>query len=419
MLEPSALQPTSDSLSRVIDSYRSDILEFTKALVGIRSENPPGRAYRECAECIQNKLKELDLECKEIKVPRRGEDVAGTSELDRYCIQSSYGQGKKALYFHGHYDVVPASHESQFHPYVEAGKLIGRGSADMKGGLASMIYAVKAMKTCDIPLSGKLGLTIVPDEETGGLNGSEYLSTAGLLGKDGIGMITAEPSPSSDVVWNANRGAISLRVIVKGTPAHVGLHYQGVNAFELMLKVATRLQKHKTEVETRRTKFKIQPEAARRSILLMGGRCEGGTSFNLVPAECSFTVDRRINPEEDFEEEKQRLLSILDELRKENICLDVEILQEGRSSGCSEDSPIAQTLSGSIEQITGKRPVFELCPALLEIRFYADRGIPAFSYGPGLLSVSHGPKEYVDVNNLVACAKIYALTAARVLKDKS
>jgi acetylornithine deacetylase/succinyl-diaminopimelate desuccinylase-like protein len=287
----------------------------------------------------------------------------------------------------------------------------------MKGGLAAMVYAVKAVETCGLEVNGRLGLTIVPDEETGGLKGSQYLARTGVLGKDAIGMITPEPSPSSGVIWNANRGAISLRITVKGTPAHVGLHYEGVNAFELMLRVAGRLQELKREVETKRTKFRIQPEAAQQSILLMGGRCEGGTIFNLVPAECSFTVDRRINPEEDLETEKQKLLSVLDALREEGICLDVETLQEGRSSGSSEDSPIARILASSVEQITGKSPTFELCPGLCEIRFYAERGIPSFSYGPGLLSVSHGPSEFVNVPDILACAKIYAVTAARILSS--
>ena len=58
-----------------------------------------------------------------------------------------------------------------------------------------------------------------------------------------------------------------------------------------------------------------------------------------------------------------------------------------------------------------------MCPGLLEIRFYAERGIPAFAYGPGLLSVSHGPDEYVSVDRVVECAQIYALTAAQLLRS--
>ncbi len=70
------------------------------------------------------------------------------------------------------------------------------------------------------------------------------------------------------------------------------------------------------------------------------------------------------------------------------------MLQEGESSGISEDAPLAQVLAKHIEAITGQRLEFEMCPGLLEIRFYAKEGIPAFAYGPGLLSVSHGPGEF-------------------------
>ncbi len=65
--------------------------------------------------------------------------------------------------------------------------------------------------------------------------------------------------------------------------------------------------------------------------------------------------------------------------------------------------------------MTGRRARFELCPGLLETRFYAARSIPSFAYGPGLLSVSHGPRESVRVRDLAKCAAVYALTALRLL----
>src|SRR5262249_61110123 len=118
--------------------------------------------------------------------------------------------GPRPLLFHGRFDVVPASHPEQFRPYLKGGNLFGRGSSDMKGGLASMVYALKALKDCRVPLDGRVCLTVVPDEETGGQGGSQYLAGAGLLGRDGIGMLTAEPT--SGVVWNASRAAPSLPV---------------------------------------------------------------------------------------------------------------------------------------------------------------------------------------------------------------
>ena len=95
----------------------------------------------------------------------------------------------------------------------------------------------------------------------------------------------------------------------------------------------------------------------------------------------------------------------------------MEIFQEGASSGTSEEHPLARTLSRAIETVTGKPPVFEMCPGLLETRFYAQRDIPAFAYGPGLLSVSHGPNEFVPIQNLRDCAAVYALVAHAVLAE--
>jgi len=182
-----------------------------------------------------------------------------------------------------------------------------------------------------------------------------------------------------------------------------------------MLTVANALLKLKRKAEERTTKFKIEPEAARHSILLLGGRVEGGTNFNVVPGECSLTVDRRINPEEDFEIEKSILLGVLDKLRKDGIALKVETLQEGCPASSSEVNPVAGALSASIKEVQSKSPRFEMCPGLLETRFFARRGIPAYAYGPGMLSVSHGPDEYIQTESIFKCAEIYALTAVRLL----
>jgi acetylornithine deacetylase/succinyl-diaminopimelate desuccinylase-like protein len=72
-------------------------------------------------------------------------------------------------------------------------------------------------------------------------------------------------------------------------------------------------------------------------------------------------------------------------------------------------------LAESIKDASGEEARFELCPGILETRFYAVAGIPALACGPGLLTVSHGPKEFIKRKDLEACAVIYALTAARVL----
>ncbi len=378
-------------------------------LVAIPTENPPGKNYRACADLLENRLKQVGLDCERIAAPNQKND-GGEAPVS---LLAGYGRGERVLYFHGHYDVVPAQSPEQFQPVRKQHFLFGRGSCDMKGGIVAMLYAILALRECGAGLDGRIALVLVPNEETGGQGGSEWLATQGRLGRDGIGMLLAEPT--SGVVWSANRGAISLRVRVLGKSAHVGLQHQGENAFERMHEVVKRLQELKQEVERRSTKFNIGADQARQSILMLGGQSGGGTNFNVVPEECWFTIDRRINPEENLDEEKGRLIAVLESCRRDGIPVEWKVLQEGQSSACGGEERLGVALTHSVRAVTGEAPRFEMCPGLLEIRFYAAQGVPAYAYGPGLLSMAHGPNEYIDLRKMIECSAIYALAALDVL----
>jgi len=371
------------------------MLDLTKRLIAVPSENPPGNRYEECIRVLLSELDKLGFD----DVRREGE-----------CVLGHAGSGPRTLYFSGHYDVVPAQSRNQFEPRVEGHNLFGRGSSDMKSGLAAMIYAAAAARDEGLLKSGRIGIVLVPDEETAGPRGSRDLAVRGILGKDGIGMLT--PEPTGGVVWNANRGAITLRATLRGKPAHVGRQFEGINAFEHALPALARLAELKKEVELRKTDQNISPEAARRSILMLGGRVEGGTNFNVTPDSFSFTVDRRTNPEENFEVEARRLRDLLEGF-------EIETLQEERAAASSISDRLCATLARNIGRVTGMDPTFEMCPGLLETRFYAARGIPAFAFGPGLLTVSHGPNEFVPIRNIIQNALIYALTSADFFSEEA
>lgn len=409
-----------DAIRTWLSRRSEEMADSIARLVSIPTENPPGESYRKCAELLERMVREAGLACR--RFPRKPGEKDGSAG----CLLASHGAGEKTLYFHGHYDVVPAQSPQQFTPRRKKNFLFGRGSCDMKGGLVVMLYAIRALKECGVDLNGNVSLTLVCDEETGGARGSARLAKQGLLGRAGIGMLTAEPT--SGVIWNANRGAITLRIEVQGKSAHVGLQHKGENAFERMHAVVARLLELKREVEQRKTSHNAAADeddktegasvkrGPRHSILLVGGESGGGTNFNVVPERCWFTVDRRINPEEDFDTEKQRLIGVLEECSRAGIPLRWEVLQEGRSASCREEEALGRALARSVQAVTGHPAKFEMCPGLLELRFYAERGVPAYAYGPGLLSVAHGPEEYVDLRKVQNCAAIYALTAAELLE---
>jgi len=390
------MSSTRDTLIETLAAERDGMVDLTRDLIAIPSENPPGMHYHDALELLRSRLEALGFD---------------DTRIEGDCIVSFAGSGTRTVYFSGHYDVVPAQRRDQFTPRLHGKTIVGRGSSDMKSGLAAMTYAARALRELRLLENGRVGLVFVPDEETAGPRGSRYLAARELLGADGVGMLT--PEPTGGVVWNANRGAITLRVTARGKTAHVGRPHEGVNAFEGMLIVAQALQELKHEVERHTTAFHIAPDIARRSILMLGGRAEGGTNFNAVPDECWFTVDRRLNPEEDFEVEKQRLFDVIDRARGP-ATIEVEVIQAGRASGSDENGSLGRALAESIVEVTGRPARFELCPGLLEIRFYAEHGVPAFAYGPGLLTVSHGPDEFVPIDRIVECSQVYALTVARL-----
>src|SRR5260370_20293859 len=224
------------------------MLDLTKRLIAIPSENPPGNHYEECARTLCDELDRLGFD----DVRREGA-----------CVLASAGTGARTLYFSGPFDVVPAQNRDQFLPRVEGASLFGRGSSDMKSGLAAMIHAAAAARDEGILKTGRIGIVLVPDEETAGPQGSRDLDARGLLGRDGAGMLT--PEPTGGVIWNANRGAISLRATMRGKAAHVGRQFETVDAVDPPVPAMARLLDIQTEVELRETQYNIAPAAARKS----------------------------------------------------------------------------------------------------------------------------------------------------------
>lgn len=390
-----------------MSDIRTDrLVAFASDLVAIPSENPPGAAYGACVERIAAELEACGIRYELVET--------GTAAEPRTSIVGSTGDGRALLYLHGHYDVVPASSPGQFEPRVEDGQLVGRGASDMKGGLASMVYgAVAAAER-----GARVGLVVVPDEETGGRLGAERLASLGRLDPEAAGAILAEPTWGT--IWHAARGAYTLRVTARGRAAHVGLHYEGANAFEAALQAVAAVQPLQEALRDRLSHlaFASDHPRARESIMLLGGLADGGTSFNVVPDRFSFTVDRRPNPEEDYDEAKAELELALQGAQRRGIPIVWEVLQDARSAQTPPDSALARTLAATAGDVTGERPSLTCCPGVLEIRVYHALGIPALAFGPGLTESMHRPDEHVPVENLAAASEIYAQTAVALAEAR-
>jgi len=397
-----------EKIEQKTESYRQEIIDTVCELIEIQTENPPGLNYKSCIDYLSQKLLAWEIDHRIINIPN--------GKYPRFSIIGNYGMGEKAIHFHGHYDVVPAFVESQFHPRITRDRIYGRGSSDMKSGLVAMLFAIRIMKEHFPELSIQVSFSIVPDEETGSQLGTQYLFDQGILPMNSLGMIM--PEPTSGAIWNANKGALTLRVILKGKPVHVALEHQGINPFEQIIEIGNSLLELKQKIMGRKTSMRVTPPEANRSTMLIGGESGSGVNFNVVPDTAFFTIDRRINPEENLDEARLELMEIFNHHISQGKEIEFEILQEGAPSSASQFSPVAQALNQSILAVKGQAPNFELCPGVLEIRFFNKLGIPAYAYGPGLLEVSHCKDEYVEISNVLDCVKIYTLTCIFGVKSK-
>jgi acetylornithine deacetylase/succinyl-diaminopimelate desuccinylase-like protein len=370
-----------------LERRAEEMAALVQDLVRIPTENPPGRDLGRCAARVQDALDRLGFDPELIEL-----EPTGTLEKPA-IVRGAVGGDGPLVYFHGHFDVVPAQSPAQFEPVRRDGRITGRGTADMKGGIVSMLYGAAAAHDLGLLGDRRIVMHLVCDEETGSTAGSGRLQAAGMIDPQAAAMLTAEPT--GGVVWHRARGAITLRITARGREAHVGYVQDGVNAFERMLRIAEPLTALSHEL------------LERDSMLVVGGQAGAGASFNVVPGEAWFSVDRRFNPDEDLDEELARLTDLIQDA-------EVEVLQAQPSGSTDRDDPAAHALARCVEAVSGATPAFELCPGVLDTRWYSQLGIPAFAYGGGRLDVSHGPSEYIDEAAMRACAAVYALFAAEI-----
>ena len=380
-----------------LEPHAHGMAELVEKLVAVNTENPPGRGLGRCGRVLRDAAERLGLAPELVEL-----EPGGT--LEEPCIlRGSVGAAGPAVYFHGHFDVVPAQDADQFRPRRENGRIVGRGTADMKGGLVSMLYGAAAARELGLVGSGRVVLHLVCDEETGSAVGSAFLREAGMIDPNALAMLTAEPT--GGVVWHASRGALTLRVDVRGREAHVGQAHLGVNAFERMIRVAEPLA---------RLSGSLREQGG--ASVVVGGSSGSGAGFNVVPGSAWFSVDLRFDPEDELGAELERWTGAVAAAAADaGADVGVDVLQRAPSASTDASHPAAEALARCVAAVEGARPRFELCPGVLETRWYAQLGIPAFAYGPGLLEVAHGPEEHVDEAALRRCAAVYALFAAELL----
>ncbi len=410
---------SEERVLEAVDDRRSDLIEFAQRMVSIPSENPTG-SEKEVAEAIHDHMKSLPLDDVQLlsKVPERP-NVMGTLKGE--------GGGKRLL-FNGHTDVVPVSDaerpEWKADPYgaeIIDGELYGRGAADMKGPIASMLYAAVALNDAGAGIKGELALAFTSSEETGGNFGARYICEQGW-GKADV-CIIGEPSgmkKSLDYIAIACRGGASFKIVVHGTQMHNSQSdiRGAVNACLNLSKVLHRMSE---ELQLHYEPHRLYPQGP---TINLADTLSGGVDYAIVPGYAEAKNDIRVLPGMSEEQVFKDLRDCLDKIRAEDPKLDVELVPEPGSSGwtsateLSRDHPIVDAVIDSTRKVMGNEcQVGGFTGGTDAKHFMTIAGTPTIpAFGPGLLNLAHGPNERVLVEDLINASKVYALTALRYLQ---
>jgi acetylornithine deacetylase/succinyl-diaminopimelate desuccinylase family protein len=309
----------------------------------------------------------------------------------------------------GHTDTVPAGDGWTYEPFgarVESGRLVGRGAADMKGGLAAAVAAMGALVRAGAPLRERVTLAAVIDEEEHGQGVRAFLARR----PNARCALVPEPTELETVI--ACRGNCYVEIAVEGQAAHAGSAEQGRNAIYGAVRAVESIRR-------------LDDELAAHTHPLLGraawsvGTIHGGTATAMVPAACSVSVDRRLLPGQTGAQALSEVELALGRLALEDDGLraSAELLMEIPSFGLASDDPLVQLVQrASVDAGAPKRRLGGWTAACDGGYVMRDAGIPAIVLGPGSVAEqAHKPDESIELTEVVLAARIYALAMLRLL----
>jgi succinyl-diaminopimelate desuccinylase len=366
-----------------------DAVELTRDLVRTDSINPTS-TERACADRIGALLEKAGFSTS------RFEYAPGHTSL----VARRGGGDKPALCFTGHLDTVPLGAAKWSHEplagEIDGGKLYGRGSSDMKSGVAAIVAA--AIELSRRP-AGKAGLELVftAGEETGCLGAIHLARTAGALGRASA-VVVAEPTGNEPLI--GHKGAFWLRLRTRGVTAHGSMPERGVNAIYKAARAVMKLEEFR---------FQAAPDPLLGRPSLNVGTVRGGLNTNSVPDLVELTVDIRTTPEVSHAALQAELARLLGPE------VEIEPIVDATSVRTREDDPFVETVVEVLSQVrkarprTGSAPYFTDASALTG----AYGGVPTVILGPGELSLCHQTDEYCETNNISQAVEAYVEIARR------
>jgi succinyl-diaminopimelate desuccinylase len=399
--------------ARYLQQHQADVVRFLQRLVRLRTVNPPGENYGEITTLLAETLRGLGLQVRRIPIPQALQRKTQPDLLDypRYNVIGYWDTGaKKTVHFNAHYDVVPVSgqwrHGSPFSGTVDQGWMYGRGTSDMKGAIASIVFALKALRATGTKPNFNLEVSFTADEETDSTLGTGWVVGHGRLKADYA--IVGEGG-EADAVCCGHNGVVWLNVRVHGRAAHGSIPHRGINALEKMSALVLALNGYKKILA--RKKF-VTPEGRTMvPTLNIGGvfaSGEGG-KINTVPAAASFSIDRRLLPIETVAgaERDLRAFIKLAAARIPRCRITIEKVSDNHPSFSPPVSAFAVALRRSVARVRRRPAKFCVSTGFNDMHFFANElRLPTLGYGPGGQNY-HAVDERARIKDLVEAATIY------------
>ena len=369
-------------------------LDIASDLVRMDTRNPPGREV-ECAHYLGDLLAGAGLEVSYFDfAPER------TSLVAVLRGEGGEAEKKKPLCFGGHIDVVPlGAKEWSVDPFgaeIIDDRLYGRGSTDMKSGVAAFVHAAMKLAADGAPGHADIVLAICAGEETG-CEGSSHLGRIGAVGEAGA-IVIAEPTANYPML--GHKGALWLKVETEGVAAPGSMPERGVNAIYRAARAVTKLEDFD---------FNVKPHGLLGRSTLNVGTMEGGQNLNSVPDRAAFTVDIRTLPEQDHDGIVSGLEGYLGGESRIARIVDVGGVHTPHTH------PWIREVWRLMEPVLGEpveprgAPYFTDASALTP----ACGHPPTVILGPGEMHMAHQTDEYCPVAHIAEAAEAYEALARR------
>ncbi|MES2537062.1 MAG: M20/M25/M40 family metallo-hydrolase [Pseudomonadota bacterium] len=369
-------------------------LGLLECLVGIPSTFPPGDSSAICSQ-IATMLEgwgyDVEIASRasgvDNVIARLASDTAGPCVVFNSHIDT-VGVGKRADWFTPPFELTPVSTQ----------RLAGLGAANCKGSAATHLWLAQLLAQRGGPQRGEVVFTFVADEENLGPNGTRYLAEAGLVRPDLL--ILGAPTANQLVV--RERGVMWVRVDAFGRGAHAGAPGAGDNAILRLLRLLAHLQSRFDQLLPARSAGQLQST-------FNIGTIAGGENTNVVPAQASATLDRRLLPQtENVQAAFDEILALLAQAGEPAGSYRTELLTGTNGFSARADGPLVQAFQHSAGAAFGA--TLELIEAIgaSDGRYFADSKMEIINFGPGEGDQGHAPNESVAVDQLEQACRILA-----------